>query len=269
MLVLPSNSKGRMPMIRNCLLLIATMVMVLSLAACGSADKTVRPESEIGEEVQFPDPILDGVIRKATGKSEGPIYDTDLRRITALRGADKGITDLTGLEYCTRLENIWLDGNEVKDISQLANLTNLTTLNLEDNQIKDVSPLANLTNLTSLKLSMNQITDISPLVSLTKLTNLSIWGNDVSDISIVAELTNLKTFWAWDNQISDISVVVNLQQINDIRFHKNNITDASPLLEITGWSEASYITLEYNPLDDRSLNEVIPKLKEKIRNVYP
>ena len=64
MLVLHISNTGRMPMIRNCLLLVTTMVMVLSLAACSPADTTVRPESQVGEEVHFPDPVLDEVIFK-------------------------------------------------------------------------------------------------------------------------------------------------------------------------------------------------------------
>jgi Leucine-rich repeat (LRR) protein len=41
----------------------------------------------------------------------------------------------TGLEYCTNLEELDLDYNQISDISALSKLTNLEKLELEDNKV--------------------------------------------------------------------------------------------------------------------------------------
>jgi len=255
-------------MARKRLILTMIVVMIFTLSACTTAEP-IRPEVEVGaEEVIFLDPNLENAIRITIAKSEGPIYDSDLRRITTLRAADSGITDLTGLECCTRLENLWLYRNELTDISQLAHLTKLITLDLSYNQISDVSALASLTELTSLNLAENEISDLSPLASLSaNLTVLHLDHNNITDISPLASLTKLSMLWLNNNQISDISVLAGLQGPRELRIHQNNITDISPLLEISGWTTGSRIYLGHNPLSEKSLNEVFPVLEEKVMHI--
>lgn len=97
-------------------------------------------------EVDFPYP-LDAIILETLGKPKGPIFSSDLEKLTCLDAPESKITDITGLEHCTKL----------------------TQLNLANNQIRDISPLADLTNLNELLLSGNLIDDISPLVDNKKL----------------------------------------------------------------------------------------------------
>ncbi len=51
--------------------------------------------------VTFPDANLEAAIREAIDKPEGLIFTSDLDELTSLK--TKGITDLTGLEYCSNL----------------------------------------------------------------------------------------------------------------------------------------------------------------------
>ncbi len=51
--------------------------------------------------VAFPDENLEAAIREAIDKPEGLIFTSDLDGLTSLK--TKGITDLTGLEYCSNL----------------------------------------------------------------------------------------------------------------------------------------------------------------------
>ena len=62
------------------------------------------------------------------------------------------------LTRLTKLEVLWLQGNQITDVSPLKGLTNLTQLKLRENQINDISPLAGLTNLKELGLWRNQFT---------------------------------------------------------------------------------------------------------------
>ncbi|MFC2062339.1 leucine-rich repeat domain-containing protein [Chloroflexota bacterium] len=156
--------------------------------------------------VTFPDANLEAAIREAIDKPEGLIFTSDLDGLTSLK--TKGITDLTGLEYCTNLTELDLVWNQITDISPLASLTKLTALDLRQNQISDISPLASLTNLTDLSLDNNQISDISPLANLTNLNDLRLGWNQIADISPLQNLTKLTELGLDGNQIADVSPLV-------------------------------------------------------------
>jgi len=178
--------------------------------------------------VTFPDENLEAAIRDALGKPTGEeITTAELAKLTTLSAESRGIADISGLEYCINLTELYLLESQISDISPLANLTNLTELSIWGNQISDISPLANLTNLTGLYLGENQISDISPLANLTNLTWLYIERNQISDISPLANLTNLTWLYIERNQISDIS----------------------PLVENSGLGAGDEVWLENNNLD--------------------
>jgi len=147
--------------------LIYILLMLASLAMPAVAD-------EVETEVVFPDPNLEDAVRDTIDKPEGPIYAADLEQIDRLGANKSNIRDLTGLEYCNHLQELWLRRNYITDVSPLAGLTNLENLYLGGNQITDVSPLAGLTNLLKLDLDDNQLTDVSPLAGLTKLQYLDL-----------------------------------------------------------------------------------------------
>jgi len=201
------------------------------------------------EAVYFPDPNLEAVIREATGKATGPIYPSDLEGLTSLHADQRNISELTGLEHCTSLTDLYLWVNQISDISPLSNLTNLTLLDLHSNQISDISPLANLTNLTLLDLDDNQISDISPLANLTSLTGLGLSGNQISDISPLSNFTNLIHLTLGGNQISDILALANLTNLAYLYLHFNQISDISPLANLTN---LTYLHLDGNQISDIS-----------------
>jgi hypothetical protein len=137
--------------------------------------------------VNIPDPYLEAIIRGLIGKPvPEEILQSDLEAIITLPASSSGITDLTGLEYCTNLEK----------------------LNIALNQISNLSPLANLTSLTWLWAQANQITDLSPLSNLISLEHIELYNNSISDISALSNLTNLNWLWLHANQISDLSPLV-------------------------------------------------------------
>jgi hypothetical protein len=136
----------------------------------------------VEEKITFPDSNLEAAIRVAIMKAKGSIYISDLDSITTLKAPQRGIRDLTGLEYCVNLRTLELGHNNISDVSPLSALTNLGELWLFDNNISDISALADLANLETLDLWNNNINDISALVSLTNLWYLNLSTNNISDI---------------------------------------------------------------------------------------
>jgi hypothetical protein len=93
------------------------------------------------KEVVFPDKGLEYVIRKAIDNPKDPIYTFSLEDAITLEAPEQSISDLTGLECCLNLQELYLFANNISDISPLAGLSNLEYLNLYANNISDISAL--------------------------------------------------------------------------------------------------------------------------------
>ena len=97
-------------------------------------------------------------------KTEWDKLSIPLRDIAALSSLDvpnRGISDLTGIDYAYQLSVLNLSNNSISDISPLAGLRNLTTLSLTGNPILDTSPLypllvANGGNLATIDISVSE-----------------------------------------------------------------------------------------------------------------
>ena len=203
-------------------------------------------------QVTFPDENLEAAIRHDLGKApDWEITVVDIANLTELvDGSTNGITDLSGLEYCTNLTYLNLYGdNQISDLSPLSSLTNLTRVDLPGNQISDISPLSSLTNLNVLYLERNEISDISSLSSLTNLTLLNLNENQISDISPLSSLTKLTQLRLHVNQISDISPLTSLTSLSTLTLHVNQISDISPL---TSLANLSFLNLQENQISNIS-----------------
>ena len=159
------------------------------------------------------------------------------------------IADLTGLENCTNLTELYLDDNNISDISSLSGLIQLEKLGLGRNQITDVSALTNLTSLSELDLSRNQITNILSLSGLTQLQKLSFGGNQITDVSALTNLTSLSELYLWGNPITNISPLSGLTQLQKLNLWRNQVDSAAAL---SGLVELRQLSLSYNRISDIS-----------------
>ena len=199
----------------------------------------VELDIEISEEfnaiVEVPDPNLRLLIREALSLPEAaPLTQGQMQRLTQLdAGGDRGISNLTGLEYATNIQSLELYNNPIVDISPLAYLTKLTGFNLWGCRIVDLSPLRNLKNLSWIVLGNNQISDISPLSELTNLTSLNLSANQIYDISALVNLVNLQHLWIDQNSVEDVTILANLTQVIRLRADTNKIHDINPLVNLS------------------------------------
>ena len=182
----------------------------------------------------FPDANLETAIRGVVKKPEGSLSSSDLEKVIVLIASGRNISDLSGLEHCVNLQELYLSDNNISNISALAELSNLQELFLADNNISDISPLARLTKLETLSLIANNISDISPLARLSKLRELNLRDNHISVISALAGLTSLKELDLEGNDISDISALAGMTNLKWLDVRSNNITDLNHLAAIRG-----------------------------------
>ena len=171
-----------------------------------STSNTLVSSEEV--ETWMPDPNLRAAVREALEIPEDvPLTQSDMERLTALSAEYRQIRSLGGLEYATRLTEVFLEGNPISDLSPLARLVQLRILNMAVCQISDIRPLANLTRLESLYLH----------------------GNRIEDITLLANLTGLTDLWLADNFIADVGPLEKLTLLEELRIHRNSIVDHSPL----------------------------------------
>lgn len=230
---LPAGSNGKGGIMRRCG--IASVVMCLILTSLCAA-----------QPVYFADTNLKAAVMQALGLTHDP-NDSDMVRLTMFLPDNRGITDLTGLEYATNLTTLSLGGNAITDLDPLAGLTNLTWLYLYGNRIVDLGPLAGLTNLTSLTVHGNQIATIPPLDGLTKLEYLQIGNNPLTDISGVAGMSSLKTLIINETQVTDLRPLSGLTSLQGLNLFGGVVSDISPL---AGLRNLTSLNLQYNQVSD-------------------
>ena len=211
--------------------------------------------------VQFSDPNLQTAVEEELIKQAiyPPITEEDMLALTTLDAKERGIVDLTGLEYAHSLQTINLAYNELSFISALSGLTNLTWLNLGENNIDNLSALSELSSLTYLGLDGNIINDISPLIGLVNLRTLNLDRNNVEVISIVEPMAQMEWLSFQSNNIIDISPVARLTNLYYLRFSSNNISDILTLLSM---NNLSYLNLNENPLNQVAYCVYQPIIKD-------
>ena len=211
----------------------------------GEPPVITQPDVLPGGQVHFPDSNLRAAIVEALGKSaNAPITAEEMGTLSELRALNRGIQDLTGLQFATSLSRLQLghyngEGNQVSDLSPIAGLTALRHLILNHNLISDLSPLAGLTNLESLVLEFNDVSDLSPLAGLINLEHIDLNVNDVSDLWPLARLVNLKYIRTWGNPFSDLSPLAGLTKLGKLDICGAQLEEASlaPLAGLTGLKE--------------------------------
>ena len=231
----------------------------------------VFPLTTTAQTVNIQDANLRAAIEEALGKAPGTtITAEEMAALTRLEAGNKGISDLTGLETATNLEDlrllhnsisdlsplagltkihrIWIGHNVISDLSPLKGLINLTSLGLEHNLISDLSPLAKLINLRGLGISDNLIVDLSPLAGLIKLEGLWMSGNPPADLSPLSALTNLAYLSSWGTPILDLAPLAALPKLREINICGGEISDLSPLADATGLKELYFAGNEISDL---------------------
>lgn len=200
-------------------------------------------------------------VNEITAKTAAQIQHLDLK--------EQGITDLSGIEYFTGLEQLQLQENQIQDLKPLQNLTRLTELWLSKNKVTDLTPLKGLTalktllltnnavndlqplkglqNLDQLVFENNKVKDLTPLKDLHNLTSLDVSGNSVGDLTPLAGLSKLKWLQANNCNLTKLPDFKNLTELYQLRLDDNKITDLTPLKDA---AKLDYVSLSNNQVSD-------------------
>ena len=190
----------------------------------------VQTPTTPGAVVRIPDSNLRAAIAEALGKSRNvPITVGEMEGLTRLEAPNRGIQDLTGLQFATNVTFLHLDNNEISNLSPIAGLTNLRFIILHNNPVSNLLPLRGLKNLDKLWMSNTSVSDLSPLAGLINLEGLTFSDNNISDLSPLAGLINLHSLSFSTTPISDISPLSGLISLEKLRFNQTSVSDLSPV----------------------------------------
>ena len=210
------------------------------LSALNLTDLKYDAVSDPAEQTQpseawMPDPALRAAVRGEIGLlPDMPLTKERLLKLGFLNAHDKGILDITGLEFATNLRGLDLRQNPITDLRPLSNLTQLVEFHFWHVPVRptnlDLRPLANLINLEMLSLEGNWISDIRPLMGLKKLRRLHLSNNQIEDVSPLAGLTELWQLFLERNPIRDLTPLSGLN-LTDLNISNNpiKVSDISPL----------------------------------------
>jgi Leucine-rich repeat (LRR) protein len=224
---------------RSILLLIFVCALIIPVRA--QQDRTDEP-------VYFPDAQLKACVEEHVGKKNPTA--TDMLSLTKLQANQRGIQQLTGLEYATNLETLSLMRNQLTNVRGLSGLPSLKWVDLQWNQIRDISALSDLPNLETVILHKNQLTAIPAFSGLPKLRSLTIPDNALTDIAGLATLPSLEHVSLINNKISVIPVLSGLRNLKRLSLNANQIADISALSGVT--------SLEHLELFSNQIMEVPP-----------
>lgn len=158
-------------------------------------------------------------------------------RTLIIRGGDE-ITDFGALQALTKLEVLYLESNQIKNISfvsrmdqlreftlrdsiaidltPLSNKTTLTYLELEDNyEVKDYSVLSTLTSLETLHLDLCSHGEMPDVSGWKSLTQLSVSGAD--SLRFLSQLPTLEKLYLSGGDSADFDVFASLTQLSELK----------------------------------------------------
>lgn len=181
--------------------ILLTMVMALSFIPTFTMAVSATPSDSAPIESAFTDPAFLEAVREIVGKTNGEhIYRSDVENITELNVVDKNIVSLDGIEYFTRLEELYCYDNYivVLDLSHNSKLEILDCSYNTDIESIDISNCPELRwldcNFTTLEqLDVRNNTNLTRLVAFgTCLRTLNVSNNplletlDVYDAYLVS-----------------------------------------------------------------------------------
>lgn len=145
--------------------------------------------------------------------ADGSVITADIANVTSLVMNDKGISDLTGLEDFPKLDNLWVNDNEIKTLDVSRNPL-LKFVFAENNAIVTLI-VTNLADLEKLEVSNNELSQLN-LMDNSALQLLGLKNNSLTslDIAAIPNSIQLNTFSIENNPLT--CIVVNSEILNTV-----------------------------------------------------
>ncbi|PGL84318.1 NEAT domain-containing protein [Bacillus thuringiensis] len=216
-------------------------------------------EDKVDQQDEIGNVIVDKQLQRHINKYnlnrenlDTPITKEDLLKVKSLivvEAKNKGIQDVSGLEYMTNLENLKLEEVKLKNIKFISGLRQLKSLSITYGELEDIGPLAELEHIEFLTLRNNKISDLSPLSQMKKIKMLDLNSNYIKDIKPLFTVKSLRTLTVANNQISNdnLAGIEQLKNVKNLSLSNNGLTNIE---HITSMKKLVELDLAKNELEN-------------------
>ncbi|PFS52908.1 NEAT domain-containing protein [Bacillus thuringiensis] len=216
-------------------------------------------EDKVDQQDEIGNVIVDKQLQRHINKYnlnrenlDTPITKEDLLKVKSLivvEAKNKGIQDVSGLEYMTNLENLKLEEVKLKNIRCISGLRQLKSLSITYGELEDIGPLAELEHIEFLTLRNNKISDLSPLSQMKKIKMLDLNSNYIKDIKPLFTVKSLRTLTVANNQISNdnLAGIEQLKNVKNLSLSNNGLTNIE---HITSMKKLVELDLAKNELEN-------------------
>ncbi len=150
---------------------------------CGGQSNCAQATCFNDYVITFPDTSLERAVRDQIDKPSGQIHRLDIMNMVFLDGNGRGIVSLTGLEHCTPLEVIFMNGDPISDLTPISGLHRLIGIQFTGANITDISPIADLTNLIGFSFRATPLQNIIPLTNLPNLHWMELSQTQITSLA--------------------------------------------------------------------------------------
>jgi len=206
---------------------------------------------------EVPNEVLKEVINTQLGKeSNSEIKKIELEYLRKLNGdvaefkkldialgeeVNRGIDNITGLEYAVNLESLDLSENRIEDLSPIKNATHIKWLDLHRNNLANLEPLANLKELEHLDIYNNAgVEDLTPISQLKTIKWIDMHhcsrGKNPLNVEVLENLENLEFLSIETSLVEDISFVKSLKKLSTFSCNNTFVTDLESVQDLAAAS---------------------------------
>tara|TARA_B110000211_G_scaffold16159_1_gene16903 strand:- start:531 stop:1508 length:978 start_codon:yes stop_codon:yes gene_type:complete len=177
-----------------------------------------------GQQTYVPDDNFENYL-EANGMGDGIalndyVFTSNINSITSLYILNLSITDLTGIEDFTSLEELYCFDNQLTMLDVSSN-TSLTDLSCNDNQLTSIDVSNNL-SLSDFRCGHNQLTNLD-VSNNTALTLLFCHDNQLTILDLNNN-TNLTYLACIDNQLTNLDLSQNTS-LGNLHCSENQLTN--------------------------------------------
>ncbi|QIM18070.1 hypothetical protein G7066_04290 [Leucobacter coleopterorum] len=210
------------------------------------------------ELVDMPDAALRSAVRAQVGGS-GALTRGDLRKLDVLKPKSAGITDLTGLEYASKLRLVDLSGNPIATIEPMRGLSAVQQLNLSSTLISDIDPVSTMPLIDYLQFNWTEVADLEPLRGKTLLWRIELAGTKVADLDPVSGITNLIELYFQETPVSDLSPLATRTKLITLSAPNTEVSDLSP---VAGFQNLEIVNVNGARVSDLTMIDTWPALRQ-------
>ncbi len=224
----------------------------------------------------IPDPVFRANLLSVLSKAAGdPIYPSDMAGLSSLDLDNKGIADLTGIEYAVNLGTLRCQDNQITSLN-LSGLSKLRSLHCNNNLLTSLN-LEGCTSLFQVYCEYNRLTSLdlsdaadldflgcnnNQLTSLTlksaprtgKLRYIECYENQLASLDVSVQPL-LKNVYAWENKLQTLNIF-DTPTLEEVQVYENELTR----LDVNGRSNLTLLKCQENKLQTLNVNNC-PALK--------